>query len=101
MSANNQTLVQEYKGKWYVFTNVVAEEHGGWNEETEQFDASIPTNQIKLSENVGAFDSLEEAFICANNIEEQFDSFLGYAGTEYGVIINSLSKDGSKVNIIE
>jgi len=87
---NNQTLLQEYKGKWYIFNNVVAEEFGGYDEN----DNPIPTNQIHLSENVGEYDSYDIALVNAFVVDNEDP-------TEYGVFIEELAKDGSKVNIIE
>lgn len=82
MSANNQTLVKEYKGKWYVFENIMAE---SWDDE----------NHLLISdERPESFDSREKALDKALELEQEYS-------TEYGVQFNRLCKDGAEVIIKE
>lgn len=83
MSANNQTLVKEHKGKWLVFYNVMAESWCDWENWKE-------LNTLKASEADAVCDSRDEAMKIAEKID---------AGTEYGVA-NHLIKDGAEVTII-
>lgn len=78
MSANNQTLVREYKGKWVVFPNMNAE---SWSE----------TNDVWLSERHKMFDSRAEALAYAHDIDSE-------EWSEYGVH-EHLAKDGADVTI--
>lgn len=90
ISANNQTLIQEYKGKYYVFTNICAE---SWCNEFGEHE-----NELSLKEAVGEFDNFEEAYKFARQRDTD-DDYMG--GTEYGVQVNELCKDGGQVKIIE
>lgn len=83
MSANNQTLVKEHKGKWYVFPDINAE---SWSER----------NEISHKEGF-AYDTIEEAYKAAEKANNEIDDY-GY-GIEYGVS-GKLIKDGADVNII-
>jgi hypothetical protein len=94
MSANNQVLVKEYKGKWYVFGNLMAESWVHYDEKTEKFDDSR-VNELKLSDAEGVFNSRDEAYEFALKVDR--DDF----PTEYGVQFNRLCKDDSEVKIIE
>ena len=86
MSANNQTLVKEYKGKWYVFSNVMAE---SWGDEEHM-------NELELSTADRVCDTRDEAFSEAWRIEHESEEY----STEYGVQFNRLCKDDGKVNLI-
>lgn len=77
MSENNQTLIKEHKGSFYVFSNVNA----------ESWDA---VNELLLKDNEGQYDNRDEAYEKALEIDEQF-------GSEYGVQFNRLCKDGAVV----
>ena len=94
MSANNQVLVKEYKGKWYVFGNLMAESWVHYDEKTEKFDDSR-INELKLSEADGVFNSRDEAYEFASKVDR------GDFPTEYGVQFNRLCKDDAEVKIIE
>lgn len=87
MSQNDQTLVQTHKGKWYVFTNIMAE---SWINEDGV------TNDLLLSDAVGVFDNVDDACEYAIELEEA-----PKGETEYGVVLNHLYKDASAVTIIE
>jgi hypothetical protein len=76
MSANNQTLVRKYKGKWYVFLNIMAE---SWNK----------TNNL----------SIKEADFSGTQEEAQRYAFQNSI-TEYG-IADHLIKDGNKVKLTQ
>ena len=90
MSANNQTLVKEYKGKWYVFTNLMAE---SWCRNKKHM------NELSLKEADGVYNSRDEAYEAALELDAKCGQF--EEGTEYGVQFNRLCKDDSEVNIIE
>ena len=92
MSANNQTLVKEYEDKFYVFSNVNAE--SWWDEDRTEDDQK---NYMTVKEAFIPFDTLEEALEFAYQIDQ--DSMFG--GTEYGVQINTLAKDGADVSLIK
>ena len=79
MSANNQTLIREQNGKFYVFSNVNAE---AWSKQ--------PTLSKETAECI--CDSLEESVNIAVAIEES-------EKTEYGIVLNRLKKDNSKVRL--
>ncbi len=82
MSANNQTLIKEHKGKWYVFENVMAE---SWDD----------VNHLYIGdEKPESFDSRDEAYERALELDQR-------DGTEYGVQFNRLCKDDAEVIIIE
>lgn len=89
ISANNQILIQEHKGKYYVFDNIMAE---SWCDENGKH-----MNELSLKEADGEFDTLEEAYKFAS--QKDRDDYFG--GTEYGVQLNELCKDRTKVKIIE
>lgn len=82
MSANNQILVKEHKGRWYVFDNVNAE---SWDENEK--------NELSLKEAEASFGTRAEALEFAHDLEMIGD------GTEYGVG-EFLAKDGADVKII-
>ena len=86
MSANNQTLIKEYKGKWYVFTNVNAE---SWKKK----------NTLSIKEASGVYNSRDEAYNDALSLDLECGQF--EEGTEYGVQFNRLCKDDAEVFLIE
>ena len=77
MSANNQMLIKKHNDKYLVF-EVMAE---SWDY----------VNYIKISEAFASKDTLEEAIDFA---KEKND-------TEYGVLIDTLAKDGAEVIIVD
>lgn len=81
MSANNQTLVKKYKGKWLVFKNIQAESWDG--------------NTLKASEAVVICKDKDMAY----NIAELVDIDIDRYTTEYGVS-DTLIKDGAEVKIV-
>lgn len=86
MSANNQTLIKEHKGKWYVFVNVMAE---SW----------YKTNKLSIKEADAVCDSRDEAYDKALELDDKWGQF--EEGTEYGVQFNRLCKDDAEVKIVE
>jgi len=91
MSANNQTLVKEYKGKWYVFPDIMAE---SWSDENGKH-----RNELSIKNADGPYNSRDEAYQAALKLDAKWGQF--EEGTEYGVQFNRLCKDNSDVNIIE
>lgn len=89
MSANNQTLIQEHNGKYYVFDNVMAESWCEYDDEKKVFDETR-INEIHLKSAIGVFDTEEEAYAKAREIDD----------TEYGICIGRLAKDDAEVKII-
>ena len=87
MSANNQTLIKEYKGKWFVFVNVMAESWG------------YRENKLLLQEANGVYDTRDEAYSAALELDGKWGQF--EEGTEYGVQFNRLCKDDAKVTLEE
>ena len=96
MSANNQTLVKQYKGKWYVFRNVQAESWVTLDDDDKAVDGR--DNELSLKEAVAVFDTKEEAMVKAYEVDAKCGQF--EEGTEYGVS-TVLVKDGADVNIKE
>ena len=96
MSANNQTLVKEHKGKFYVFTNVNAESWVHYDEKTGTFD-DTRRNELKLKGASAVFENRDDAFNKAWELDEDDDM----GGTEYGVQFNRLCKDDGEIKIIE
>ena len=84
MSANNQTLVKEHNGKWYVFADVDAESWG-------------KKNNLSIKNADGVFNSRDEAFEFALEIDKKQGQW--GEGTEYGVQFNRLCKDDAEVII--
>lgn len=95
MSANNQILVKEYKGKYYVFTNIQAESWVELDENNQIIEGR--DNELTLKTGVGPFDTRDEAYIKALELDQDDD----FGGTEYGVVLNKLQKDNSDVVIVE
>jgi len=85
MSQNNQVLLKQYKGKWYVWNNIMAE---SWSED----------NEISLKR-AKCFDTKEEALVYAFKIDKETNE-IGLPNSEYGVQIDELAKDYAKVKII-
>jgi len=92
MSANNQVLVKEYEGRWYVFNNIQAE---SWCDDNGEHE-----NELYLDEAHQWFDTKEDAIIYAHKLDEQFDEEWGMPNSEYGVHFN-LAKDGADVKILK
>ena len=84
MSANNQTLIKQHKGYFYVFGNVNAE---SWHDEGEE-------NELSIKGATGIFPTRDEAFSFATEVVEDDEP------TEYGVQCNRLCKDGAEVKLI-
>ena len=97
MSANNQTLIKEYKGKWYVFTDIQAE---SWCE-VDGKDKIIEgrENELHLNQAKTVCDSRDEAYEKALEIDSKQGQW--EEGTEYGVQFNRLCKDDGELKIIE
>jgi len=91
MSANNQTLIKEYKGKWYVFTDIMAE---SWSDGEGNY-----VNELHLKSAKGVYDSRDEAYSAALELDRECGQF--QEGTEYGVHFERLVKDDKKVKIVE
>lgn len=94
MSRNDQLLVKEYKGKFYVF-DVMAESWGEWDRETQK--PISDKNKLSLSEAKGVYDTREEAHKAAHKIDAEDEWY----GSEYGVVDEVLYKDGASVEIVE
>jgi hypothetical protein len=87
MSANNQTLIKEYKSKWYVFGNVMAESWGDGK------------NKLSVKEADFICDSRDGAYEKALELDAKWGQW--EEGTEYGVQFNRLCKDDSEVILEE
>lgn len=90
MSANNQILIKEHNGKWYVFNNIMAE--SWYNPDTDK------ENELSIKSADGVFDTKEEAYDFAKELDMIIDDY-GYENTEYG-IGEKLIKDGGDVKLI-
>lgn len=88
MSANNQTLIKEQGGKFYVFENVNAE---SWADKTGG------VVELSISGAKGVFDNRDDAFNFALEVDRADDQL---GGTEYGVQFNRLCKDDAEVKLI-
>lgn len=86
MSMNNQVLIAEHKGKWYVFDNIMAE---SWSDK----------NELSITDAKKSFDDRHEAMDYAFKIDEEIDDY-GYPNSEYGVGF-TLAKDGASVKILD
>lgn len=93
MSRNDQLLVKEHKGKFYVF-DVMAE---SWGEFDDEKGLTSNTNHLSLNEAKGEFDTREAAHEFAHKLDAADD----WGGSEYGVIDEVLCKDGAPVEITE
>lgn len=87
MSRNDQLLVKEHKGKFYVF-EVMAE---SWNSEL------FGDNNLKLTEARGEFETRDAAHKFAHNLDTNDE----WGGSEYGVVDEVLYKDDASVVIRE
>lgn len=94
MSKNNQLLVKEHNGKFYVF-DVMAESWGEWDTETNKPIGD--ENKLKLSTAKGVYSTREDAHKAAHKMDAEDDWY----GSEYGVIDEVLYKDGAEVKIID
>ena len=84
MSANNQILIQEHDGNFYLFDNVNAE---SWSDE----------NELSKNEAIGVYNTEQDAF---NKASEIMYSLEYPDECEYGIWINKLAKDGAKIKLI-
>lgn len=92
MSRNDQLLVKEHNGKFYVF-DVMAESWGEWDD-----IGKVPVgdaNKLSILEAKGVFDTREEAHKFAHKLDAEDEWF----GSEYGVVDEVLYKDGADVII--
>jgi len=96
MSANNQTLVKQHKGKWYVFENIQAESWVTLDDDDKVIEGR--DNELSLKEAVAVFNTKEEAMEKAYDVDASCGQF--EEGTEYGVS-TALVKDGADVTIKE
>ena len=87
MSANNQTLIKEYNGKWYVFENVMAE---SWVGKRGNNVLHIKGASVVCNSRDGAYEKALELDAKSGEWEQ---------GTEYGVQFNRLCKDDAEVII--
>lgn len=78
MSSNNQILIKKYKGKWYVFENIMAE---SWSK----------TNRLSVLLAKKKFRSPMKALEYACDIYEP--------DIEYWIVYDILAKDWAKVTI--
>lgn len=88
MSANNQTLIKNHDGKFYIFDNIQAE---SWCDENGEH-----INELYLKDAVAICDTRDEALTEALKIEQ--DDEMG--GTEYGIQFEQLQKDGTGVVVV-
>jgi len=98
MSANNQTLIKEYKGKWYVFTNIQAETWCNYDEEKQEIIKGTE-NRLSLKSARVVCDNRDEAWDKAWELDKESGEW--EEGTEYGVQLNRLYKDNSEVFLEE
>lgn len=87
MSRNDQLLVKEHRGKFYVF-DVMAET---WCDDME----CKSVNHLPIKEASGPFNTREEAHKFAHKLDAED----AWGGSEYGVVDEVLYKDGAKVTI--
>lgn len=80
MSVNNQMLVKEFEGKWYVF-DVMAE---SWIDAGSKNET---INYLSIKQALSSHDSMDEAYTVAHE-----------SITEYG-ISDHLIKDGADVTL--
>lgn len=87
--------MKQYKDKYYVFSNIMAE---SWCEVDEN-DNVIEgrNNELNLKSAVAVFDNRDDAFNKAWEVDADDD----FGGTEYGVQFNRLCKDDSEVTIVD
>lgn len=92
MSRNDQLLVKEHQGKFYVFS-VMAE---SWGETDDNFKLISDDNKLPLSKALGGFNTREEAHSFAHKVDQKDE----WGGSEYGVVDEVLYKDGAEVVIV-
>jgi len=92
MSANNQILVKEHKGRFYVF-DVMAETWGEWKNDKPV----SKKNYLSLERALKSFDTYEEAHEYAHYYDDTDDIY----PAEYGVVDEVLYKDNAPVIIVE
>lgn len=90
MSANNQTLIQKYRGKYYVLPDIQAESWISYDEKKGTFNEKR-INELSLGPARG-YKIFHEAYKAAERVERNYP-------TEYGIQVNRLCKDGAKVRI--
>lgn len=95
MSQNNQTLLVEYRGKFYVFPNTMAESWCKVDDNGNIIEGR--NNELSLKSGIGPFNSRNEALEVALKIEREDE----WGGTKYGVQFNRLVKDDANVKIVE
>jgi len=92
MSQNNETLVIEHNGRWLVFRDVIAE---AWGDDEE----TIKEPTLSAKDAKGNFDTKEKALEFAFELDAKCGQW--EEGTEYGVVVGKLIKDGTKVKVID
>lgn len=97
MSANNQILIKEHKGKFYVFSNIMAESWCELDENDKPVEGR--NNELSIKRADSFFNTKEEALIRAFEIDKEFDD--EFEGHEYGIQFEHLCKDNAEVKIIE
>lgn len=97
MSANSQTLIKEYKGKYYVFSNIQAESWCEVDEKGKIVEGRV--NELRLMSADAVCDTRDEAIKIAGKLDEQESQF--GEGSEYGICFDKLYKDDADVNIVE
>ncbi len=91
MSANNQILIKEHEGKFYVFDNISAE---SWCDENGE-----RVNELTVKEAHSVHDNRDDAYEAAIKLEEESYEEDGIS-VEYGVQFNRLCKDDAEVKIL-
>ena len=82
MSSNNETLVKKFKGKYYVYENIMAE---SWAKK----------NILLIKNAKKVFNDKDSALTYALKLDKKTGEF--QEGTEYSVQFDTLCKDGSEV----
>lgn len=96
MSSNNQVLIKAHNGKFYVFANVQAESWYHYDEKTGVFDEKR-VNELSLKSADAVFSNRIEAIDFAHKIEDNDE----WGGTEYGVQLERLAKDGAELVFVQ
>jgi len=96
MSRNDQILVKEHEGRFYVF-DVMAESWGEtrYDEMMRTWVVVSNTNYLSLSDTKGSFPTRE----AAHKFARHYESLDDWGGSEYGVVDEVLFKDGAPVVI--
>lgn len=92
MSINNQMLIKEHKGQFYVF-DVMAE---SWGEFDEDGNLISKTNYLPVERAKAVCNTREEAHKVAHKLDSK-----EMLSAEYGVIDEKLAKDGAEVVFVE